>query len=431
MGLYPARVRRTGPSHATQPIKDENGNVFVFEPGLAGAAGCAADRGGNGYAAFVLGMDFVPGCADLSLVAGTLARSAATSPSWPESLTYSWRVATCSRSPPASGWKRRPQPAALLAFNLAAWFASAAFEQRLLMAARTRPAKLLLTILSVCLVPLGLIEMACRLLTDVHVLKYNQAIHTVWRSGHDDWRLATITSDACREPDPVLLWRPLPRKPFNSQRFKGPVVQVPKPTDVVRIMCYGDSLTDGPPKGGWPSWLHALLREQPPVAGRSFEVINAGVAGYSSHQGLLRFLEEVDQYQPDLLLVSFGWNDAAEAVGQPDKSFQIPPWPIVQCQRALVRYRAYLVLQYYTRQWRAEPPVARPGSFQPRVSIDDYLANLDRFRDEAQRRGIPIVFLTRAHKVPPAELSQNPTWRGTVPRYNAALTAWATDQMSR
>jgi lysophospholipase L1-like esterase len=190
-------------------------------------------------------------------------------------------------------------------------------------------------------------------------------------------------------------------------------------------MCYGDSLTDGPPRGGWPARLQALLNEPPAALGRRFEVINAGVAGYSSHQGLLRFLQEVDRYQPDLLLVSFGWNDAAEAIGQPDKSFRIPPWPVVACQRALVRYRAYLVLMYYTSSWRARPPASPPGSANPRVDLADYLANLDRFRAEAQARGIPIVFLTRPHKLAPADLGRDPTWRAAVPRYNAALTAWA------
>ena len=147
------------------------------------------------------------------------------------------------------------------------------------------------------------------------------------------------------------------------------------------------------------------------------------MAGYSSHQGVLRFLQEVDRYQPDLVLVSFGWNDAAEAIGQPDKTFKIPPWPVVVCQRALVRYRAYLVLMYYTqsgdpsRRWLAGPGFT---AGQRR----DYLANMDRFRTEAARRGIPIAFLTRPHKLPPDELSKNPTWRGSVPGYNAALAAW-------
>jgi lysophospholipase L1-like esterase len=59
------------------------------------------------------------------------------------------------------------------------------------------------------------------------------------------------------------------------------------------------------------------------------------------------------------------------------------------------------------------------------VSLEDYLANLDRFREEAQARSISIVFLTRAHKLAPAVLRQNPTWRRTVPGYNAALVDWA------
>ncbi|MHB1559434.1 MAG: SGNH/GDSL hydrolase family protein [Isosphaeraceae bacterium] len=313
----------------------------------------------------------------------------------------------------------------LLAIDLAVWFAPESLQQATLRLVRWHAVKIMLTVAAASLVPLGLAELSCRILTGLGVLKYHQAIQTVWRSGHDDWRLATITGDENREPDPVLLWRPVARKPYSAQRFKGPLIQVPKPPDVVRVMCYGDSLTDGPPKGGWVTWLRTMFEKQSPLAGRSVEVVNAGVAGYSSHQGVLRFLQEVDRYQPDLVLVSYGWNDAAEAIGQPDRSFQPPPWPVVVCQRALIRYRAYLVLMYYTRSLRPAPPVAPAGSAHPRVSVEDYLANLERFRSAAEARGIPIVFLTRPHKLAPAALRQDPTWRGSVPAYNTALSAWA------
>jgi lysophospholipase L1-like esterase len=313
----------------------------------------------------------------------------------------------------------------LTGLNLGACCLPASLERRLLALARSQAAKITFTILAASVIPLAVAERTCRVLTEAGVLKYHRAIQTVKQPGNDDWRLATITGDETREPDPILLWRPVPHRPFNSQRFKGPLAQVPKPTAVVRVMCYGDSLTDGPPKGGWPTWLHALLSQEPPAPARRFEVINAGVAGYSSHQGLLRFLQEVDRYDPDLLLVSFGWNDAAEAIGQPDKSFRIPPWPLVVCQRALIRYRSYLVLMYYTRRSGPEQPLAPSGPANPRVSVDDYLANLDRFRAEALARGIPIVFLTRPHKLAPAELRKNPSWRGSVPRYNASLCDWA------
>lgn len=41
-------------------------------------------------------------------------------------------------------------------------------------------------------------------------------------------------------------------------------------------------------------------------------MLYVGVVGYSSHQGLLRFREEAGTYEPDLVLVSFGWNDGLE-----------------------------------------------------------------------------------------------------------------------
>lgn len=309
--------------------------------------------------------------------------------------------------------------------DLCAYLAPMAFENLLRKILRRRSTRLAVALLMTTVLPLGSIELLCRFLTWAHVLEYHQAIQTAWRSGADDWRLATITGDENREPDPVLLWRPVARKPFTYQRFKGPVAKLPKPADVVRVMCYGDSLTDGPPKGGWPTWLNALWKQAPPLPGRRVEVLNAGVAGYSSYQGVLRFLQEVDQYQPDLLLVSFGWNDAAEAIGQPDRSFRIPPWPLVVCQRALIPYRSYLVLMNYTQRWRSVPPLKSGETPHPRVSIDDYLANLERFRTEAQARGIPIIFLTRPHKLPAAELRLQPTWRHLVPDYNAALLAWA------
>jgi lysophospholipase L1-like esterase len=65
------------------------------------------------------------------------------------------------------------------------------------------------------------------------------------------------------------------------------------------------------------------------------------------------------------------------------------------------------------------------GIENPRVSIPDYLANLDRFRSEAQSRGIPIVFLTRPHLASADAIRTNPTWRRHVPEYNQALVSWS------
>jgi lysophospholipase L1-like esterase len=290
---------------------------------------------------------------------------------------------------------------------------------------RTPLSKLLFLLLGTAVILLSL-EVAARVLVRFGVVHYWHPMNTVWIEGTDDWRLNHITADNLREPDPVLFWKPVARSPYNSQRFKGPVMAAPKPPEVFRILCYGDSNTDGPKQGGWPEALQELLNQPRTPAGRRYEVVNAGVAGYSSHQGLLRFQQEVRIYQPDLVIVSFGWNDVALAVGRPDHEFQ-PSWLQVHLLRWLFKSRLYLVLLENTPFGSASaidhtlPEVAR-------VPVTQYLANMDRFANLARQHGASIVFLTRPHREPAITLSRLPSWRGNVPSYNAALRGWAVER---
>ncbi len=80
---------------------------------------------------------------------------------------------------------------------------------------------------------------------------------------------------------------------------------------------------------------------------------------------------------------------------------------------------------YYQRNLLGRPMAAPAGPFVPRVNLADYLANLERFRVEANARGIPIVFLTRPHRLPAVKQAQLGGWRGSVTRYNAATLDWA------
>jgi lysophospholipase L1-like esterase len=328
--------------------------------------------------------------------------------------------------PGGDAWAAAVASLGLLGTALACRLArpTAAIE-RLQQGASAKWAMAVIALSAATAIPLAAIELAARGLTNWNVLKHHLPIETVWKAGADDWRTATITADEYRDPDPVLLWHPVSRKPYNSQRMKGPLLTTPKRDGVIRVMCYGDSLTDGPPRGDWPSRLHSMLQRPTSPTGLHFEVVNAGVAGYSSLQGLSRFLQQVDRYQPDLVLVSYGWNDVAQAVGPADRDFRPPAWPVVSLQRALIRYRAYRVLTYYVRKLRPEP-AARPAiPYHPRVSAEEYLANLDRFRSEAEARNISMVFLTRPHQMPPSLLRRTETWRRHVPEYNAALIEWA------
>lgn len=252
-------------------------------------------------------------------------------------------------------------------------------------------------------------------------------MRTQVREGTEDWRIAHITADEFREPDPVLFWRPVARRPYNSQRFKGPEVAVPKPDRVFRIICYGDSNTEGLPESSWPEELQKILDRENISGEWRYEVLNAGVAGYSSYQGLMRFRQEVGVYEPDLIFVSFGWNDLPIAVDAPDKQFQ-PPHPLlVFLERILLKYRFYLSLKYYFKKIRK--PFKADANSQPRVSLQDYVMNLNGFSDTARRHGVSPVLLTRPHwktveKIKLEVLDEASSWRAwraRVPLYNEAL----------
>lgn len=268
----------------------------------------------------------------------------------------------------------------------------------------------------------GVPEWSVYVLAKIGVIEMPSPIHIVGK-GTEDWREATLLMSRSREPDPVLFWRTLPVLPYNEQRFQGPVAAVPKPANVYRIMCYGDSNTDGHVgDGGWPRRLgQSLVAANWPGGGARLEVINAGVMGYSSYQGLMRFREEVEMYEPDLLLVSFGWNDAPEALGRPDKSFDLPPRSVIVIQRFLMRFRTYQLLRV-ALQPAAETVASTVG---PRVTIPDYIANLRAFAVEGVSHGARVVLLTRPHRSSAKALAEAEGWRSTIGDYNRALLAFA------
>lgn len=63
-----------------------------------------------------------------------------------------------------------------------------------------------------------------------------------------------------------------------------------------KIVCFGDSIT----KRGYPEIIAKKLE---------VSVINAGVAGHTSSQGLRRMKKDVLDHKPDIVVVFFGTND--------------------------------------------------------------------------------------------------------------------------
>jgi lysophospholipase L1-like esterase len=77
------------------------------------------------------------------------------------------------------------------------------------------------------------------------------------------------------------------------------------------IVAFGNSITQAveqPENLRWPALLGIQFARELP--GQSVKVINAGVGGNTSREGLLRIDADVLIHRPDLVLVEFGGNDA-------------------------------------------------------------------------------------------------------------------------
>jgi len=76
------------------------------------------------------------------------------------------------------------------------------------------------------------------------------------------------------------------------------------------IVAFGDSITAGYcVRHGFPSFWKALLAEKYPEA--VVEMINSGISGDTSMDGLARLDWAVLSYEPDLITINFGINDCA------------------------------------------------------------------------------------------------------------------------
>ena len=111
----------------------------------------------------------------------------------------------------------------------------------------------------------------------------------------------------------------------NADGYRGK--QVPLMKDgKYRILCLGGSTTYGfgvkYPSQTFPARLDSLLNSDPEIIAKhkGVEVINAGVEAANSAEELAYYVHKFRYYQPDLVLINSGGNDAL--MGFDDKNYQ-------------------------------------------------------------------------------------------------------------
>jgi lysophospholipase L1-like esterase len=210
--------------------------------------------------------------------------------------------------------------------------------------------------------------------------------------------------------DPVLLWRLNPRATFqvNAEGFRGPLPPRERDADDVLIVALGDSNTLGPlhEPDHWPGYLQRLVALN---GGDSVRILNAGVYGYSSLQGLRRF-GQVLRLRPKVAYWCFGANDA-HRVAVPDS---------VWARRAAWLGRlehSRLALFLAARLWGRTADADGRYSPVPRVSLEDYRRHLESFVRLCRDAGVRPVLLTRPFH---GRSSHPDHWLTHAPAYNAA-----------
>ncbi|MGE3063626.1 MAG: SGNH/GDSL hydrolase family protein [bacterium] len=263
----------------------------------------------------------------------------------------------------------------------------------------------------------GTAEGAVVMLHQANLIKLYSPLLIMGRGEGDDWRRAHITGDKSKVYDPVMFWKPSTEYPYNKYGFKG-IPYEDKKSSKKRIFFYGDSNTDGQDLISYPYYLQRMFQD-------SFEVFNAGVAGWSSYQGLKRLKEDVGRWSPDVVFFSFGWNDAAGGMGKQDKDYNPPSEMTVKAQRFLLNYK--IVLLFLNQIKREE---TKHRAYQPRVAKSDYIGNMKEVLSLCREKNIRVVFMTRPYAYDSVFFKTDSTFRRFVPEYNETLRVFASENQA-
>lgn len=196
-------------------------------------------------------------------------------------------------------------------------------------------------------------------------------------------------------PDRELFWRLTrnnPRFQTNSKGYRGREFPARKPDGIFRIIALGGSCTFGLGSPfSYASALQFVLNQN--SAEREYEVINTGVPGYTSFQGLKLLRTELIGYQPDLIIVYFGWNDHWLARFYQDKEQKQPSSSALFALDLVERCRIVQATTMLVSSIRRS--VSKSASdLQFRVSQEDYEDNLREMVRTARSGGAAVVLIT-------------------------------------
>lgn len=191
--------------------------------------------------------------------------------------------------------------------------------------------------------------------------------------------------------DRFLFWRLNQNEKLmvNAAGFRGPQVNLEKKEGVFRIICLGDSITFGYGLNytqSYPKLLEDLLNKSTFSLIR-YEVINAGVPGYTALQGIRFYKSRFRKYDADMLIVFFGSNDFDNNFYR-DREIIIRSNWLLDTDNFLNNFRFYRFLKFVIFKL-----TFAGKNFPQRVSLQEFRSIMDEFEQIAESEGIGILFV--------------------------------------
>lgn len=255
--------------------------------------------------------------------------------------------------------------------------------------------KIWLPLLSIVIF-VGLAELICRGFNLTDKLGADFKFYT---RNEKDFKLDYIIED------PLLMWCLKPNYSdglvtINSSGFRDKEYNIRKDKNVFRILCLGDSSTFGTfvrLQETYHTLLENRLNEESGQSGIKFEIINAGVIGYSSCQGLGLYKIKGFEYKPDIVTFYFGANDEVKKFILSDK--QIMQNDVQVVAKAALENNLLLKLHCYRifRKYVTDVLDLNKNDVSkkvPRVSLDDFKKNILELNSLCKKNGSLLVLIS-------------------------------------
>jgi lysophospholipase L1-like esterase len=210
----------------------------------------------------------------------------------------------------------------------------------------------------------------------------------------------------------------------NSQGLRDKEYKVKKDKNIFRILCLGDSSTMGfgvKIEETYHSLLENRLNNDFRHDGIRYEVINGGVMGYSSCQGLGFYKLKGYKYMPDIVTFYFGINDRNQRFCLSDKQIMRRDVPTAvkaaMENNLLLKLHSYRLLRNFIFNYF---DIGKNNSIWkdvPRVSVEEFKENILELNSLCKKNGALLLLISFPY-------SKNKYTRGEVQGFNVQTLAY-------